>query len=433
MIGKDGQIKLMDFGIASIGSEESMTEAGMLMGSLAHVAPEVIKGHKATVASDIFSLGTVFYWLLAGQLPFAGDSPHALLKAIVDNEPKKVVTLSPYIADDLASVLEESMRKSPNNRFKSAHDMGEAIEQALSHMGVAIDSKLLLLVLQEKIGKLGQFKAVIFEQITKQIELFKNQKNDAAAFALMCRLEASPSVLKKKHSLRAFYKVLVFSFCLMLVCFVAVLIIYPSNKNMTHHIVDPISNRIPYIGILEAENLAKEDRLEPAQPIEPKPKNEEPEELLQEIHVVVWPFANVRVDGKTVAKNQKSLRLMLKKGVHRLLFSHTYAATVEKTINITDIGPPIDLSISLIKSKPAFLVVKSDVDGDVAVDGHYKGTAYKSILRPIVIPLPDKTHASTKEIIVSQEGFEPFIVKIEIIAGQIKEIEVTLKPNPHAQ
>ena len=102
MITSDGQLKLMDFGIASIGSDESLTQTGTLLGSLAHVAPEVIKGEPATAQSDIYSLSTVFYWLLSGHLPFKGDSPHALLKAIVDKPAPKIQQMSTYVTDSLA-------------------------------------------------------------------------------------------------------------------------------------------------------------------------------------------------------------------------------------------------------------------------------------------------------------------------------------------
>ncbi len=84
MVCNNGQIKLMDFGIASVMGEKSLTQSGTLMGSFAHLSPEIIKGQGATAASDIFSIATVFYWLVSKKLPFDRDTPHALLKAIVE-------------------------------------------------------------------------------------------------------------------------------------------------------------------------------------------------------------------------------------------------------------------------------------------------------------------------------------------------------------
>lgn len=427
MISNDGQIKLMDFGIATVGSEESMTEAGVLMGSLAHISPEVIKGHKATVASDIYSLSTVFFWLLTKQLPFNGDSPHALLKAIVDSEPKKVQTISPFITDDLALVLEKSMHKQPKYRYKSAHEMGECIENALKIMGIAMDTKLLTEVLRDTEGKIGQFKAIIAEQIQKQIQLYKNSHDDLGALILQCRLDAIPS--GKPRFLRGphWHKKALFGALITLLVTAGMII---SVKFKSPSLDDDRGAQAE--SLLEPVHDVKETTLPP-----PTITNEQPlatpqaavKEIWQEVRLIIWPFADVSLDGKLIAKDQKSVRLKLKKGSYRLSFSHAYAATVEKMVRIDETGPPLDISVALVKSKPAFLVVRSAVDADVAVDGHYKGTTHKSITQPIVIPMPDKTHAAVKEIIVSHEGFLPVIVKTQIIAGQTKEINITLSPN----
>lgn len=427
MISNDGQIKLMDFGIATVGSEESMTEAGVLMGSLAHISPEVIKGHKATIASDIYSLSTVFFWLLTKELPFNGDSPHALLKAIVDSEPKKVQTISPFITDDLALVLEKSMHKEPKYRYKSAHEMGEYIENALKNMGITVDTKLLTEVLRDKEGKIEQFKATIAEQIQKQIQIYKNNHNDLGALILQCRLDAIPSgkprILRSPH----WQKKALFGVLITLLVTVGVIV---SSKFKNPSLRD--DREVLAKPLLEPVHDAKETVLPPPLITQELPL-ESPQvavkEIWQEVRLIIWPFADVSLDGKLIAKDQKRVRLKLKEGSYRLSFSHAYAATVEKTVRIDEIGPPLDIAVALTKSKPAFLVVRSAIDADVAVDGHYKGTTHKSAIQPIVIPIPDKTHATVKEIIVSHEGFLPVIVKTQIIAGQTKEINITLSPN----
>lgn len=68
------------------------------------------------------------------------------------------------------------------------------------------------------------------------------------------------------------------------------------------------------------------------------------------------------------------------------------------------------------------------MESDVAVDGSYRGSAKKSLTKPIVIPMPDKSHAQKKEIIVSQDNYAPYILETEFIAGQTKEIDVKLTP-----
>ena len=77
MVGEDGAVKLMDFGIARLDDTQGLTVTGALVGSPAHMAPEVINGARADERSDQFSLGTVLYEMASGQSPFDGPNPAA--------------------------------------------------------------------------------------------------------------------------------------------------------------------------------------------------------------------------------------------------------------------------------------------------------------------------------------------------------------------
>lgn len=461
MVSSDGQIKLMDFGIASVGSEESFTQKGMLMGSLAHMAPEVIEGQKATPTSDLFSLGTVFYWLVTKELPFQGESPHALLKAIVDGQAKKVQTISPYVTDDIAAIIENSIAKDFVNRFQSATEMGQAIEKALSHMGISINSKLLGDVLKDPKATWQQFNEAMAAQVSAKIKYLKNHHKDAQAYALECRLGAHASTTISPPRKKMPKILMVVGWTMTLVLSVSFMIHVTKTKRhdgfiQQHEVVQAKPIRAEEIAS-DAQNHENSPALELLAKPEAKPrendngiatiaagkdnqgsppladekssdKNVPANHEYQPVKIVIWPFAHVTVDGKLVARNQKSITLELEKGTHRLLFTHPYAATVEKVLTIGAKTEPLELNISLTKSKPALLVVRSNVNADVAVDGHYRGTTEQSVTKPMVVSLPDRTHALKKEIVLSQEGYRPQILKTELIAGQVKELEVTLKP-----
>ena len=80
-------VKLTDFGIARIlASDERMTMTGALVGSPNHMAPEIVEGKEADERSDLFSLGTILYWLATGQLPFAASNPTATLRRAITGE-----------------------------------------------------------------------------------------------------------------------------------------------------------------------------------------------------------------------------------------------------------------------------------------------------------------------------------------------------------
>jgi hypothetical protein len=181
-----------------------------------------------------------------------------------------------------------------------------------------------------------------------------------------------------------------------------------------------IENALPPSDSHTEPIAAKEEKILQSAPKKPK--------VARPVEIIVWPFATIALNGEVQARNQKSVLLNLEEGTYTLTFTHAYAATVEKIITVAEDKTPLKINVSLDRSKPAFLIVKSNIDGDVAIDGSYKGSAQKSQAYPIVVPLPDKRHAETKEIIVSQENFVPVIMDVEFIAGQTKEIEVILKP-----
>ena len=154
MVRDDGLLKLMDFGIAQVVDQRQLTVTGTLLGSPAHMAPECIEGEPADNRSDLFSLGTVLYWLCCGGLPFEATTPHALLKRIVESNPPPIQQRSPRVSDGLARVLSKSMARDPSDRFQSAGEMAAALDEHLLEVGVDTGEENIAAVLAEpKSGK----------------------------------------------------------------------------------------------------------------------------------------------------------------------------------------------------------------------------------------------------------------------------------------
>jgi serine/threonine-protein kinase len=464
MVTDDGQLKLMDFGIASIGNEESLTQAGTLLGSLAHVAPEVIKNQQASPQSDIYSLITVFYWLVGKQMPFKADSPHALLKAIVDSEPTKIQQLSPYISDKLAQILERGMHKDPQKRFASAGELASSIERALQEMGIIFDINKFSLLLQNPEQEFEAFKFNLLGSIENQLKNYQQQALHVPALELQIRLEADmPGFVPTKiRAAPKFNKRLSYIFASFILAGLIILI-YLTNLNYQQNLINqedivaqnnseyhnpestqppmlapdppstlvpdpvpvpvPVPSPVPVVVPTLVPTLAS-SRV-PALP--PVAQNEGQEEK-QELIVTIWPFASIILDGELVATDTKQKILKLENGVHRLKFTHTYAATVEKIINIKKTKKPLKLLITMNKSKPAFLVVNSIPVANVAIDGLFKGTSVQSVERPIIVRLPDKSHALKAEVIIQRDGYEAEVVSVKFIAGQTQTLNVALSP-----
>jgi len=137
MVREDGVLKLMDFGIAKVlDRDERMTMTGALMGSPAHMAPEVIEGEPVGAPADIFSLGTMFYLLVTGSLPFLGPNPTATLKRIVDGSYEDPLQLAPALSRPLAAILTRTLERRPEDRYAHAAALRDALTDALLDAGI---------------------------------------------------------------------------------------------------------------------------------------------------------------------------------------------------------------------------------------------------------------------------------------------------------
>jgi serine/threonine-protein kinase len=125
-IQPNGQVKIMDFGLARLGASE-MTATGTVMGTPNHMSPEQVRGEKADARSDIFSIGSVFYELLTDRKPFAAESMHAVLFQVLHSEPEPVRKWAPALPAILAELVEKCMAKDAAKRFRDGGHLREAL------------------------------------------------------------------------------------------------------------------------------------------------------------------------------------------------------------------------------------------------------------------------------------------------------------------
>lgn len=119
----DGSVKVGDFGVAKMAEGMDLTQAGMLLGTPAYLAPERIEGKPAGAATDIYSVGVMMYEFLSGQRPFEADTPLGLIRAIQDEPVPALAALRPDIDPAFAAVIERAMHRDPAIRYASAAEM----------------------------------------------------------------------------------------------------------------------------------------------------------------------------------------------------------------------------------------------------------------------------------------------------------------------
>ncbi|WP_059052315.1 Stk1 family PASTA domain-containing Ser/Thr kinase [Paenibacillus senegalimassiliensis] len=131
LIGRNGRVKVTDFGIARAVTSTTITQTGSVVGSVHYFSPEHAKGVVTGEKSDLYSLGIVLYQMLTGRLPFLGESPISVaLKHLQEHfdEPR---TVNPMIPQSVENIILKSMRKNPAERYQSAKEMLHDLETCL--------------------------------------------------------------------------------------------------------------------------------------------------------------------------------------------------------------------------------------------------------------------------------------------------------------
>lgn len=132
LIGKNGRVKVTDFGIARAITTSTITQTGSVIGSVHYFSPEHAKGVSAGEKSDLYSLGIVLYQMLTAKLPFIGESPISVALKHLQEPVEDPRAVNPMIPQSVENVILKSLRKRPEERYVSAGEMLRDLETCLS-------------------------------------------------------------------------------------------------------------------------------------------------------------------------------------------------------------------------------------------------------------------------------------------------------------
>ncbi len=293
LVGKHGEIKLTDFGVAS--DERLPTAPEILDGrgqqpSLAYASPELVLGEAPDPRSDLFSLGAVLYELIAGQTPFgAADDPAATLR-IRNEPPPPLGRFAPELSPALERVVQRCLQKLTAHRYQTAAELVSALDAALEELGV--------------------------EALPALLQALATQ---GLATPLAAPKSAPPAARPAGPSLSIVAAVL-FGFCLSMVAggFFIELMVRRSGK----------ADGQPRAGRLE---------LVPASP--------------GYLRVVVQPWAKVIVDGETFDTTPFARPIPLTAGTHYVRLERPQAPTEQRTIELSA-GETILLDVTMKVRRP---------------------------------------------------------------------------------
>ena len=239
MLLDNGQLRMMDFGIARISRAENQLLSGKTMGSVHYISPEQAKGDETDCTSDIYSVGVMMYEMLSGQLPFdAEDAVEVAIKQISD-QPKSLHEIAPQVPAALVEITEKAMAKLPQNRYASAREMLDALDTYVQNPSVMFEYQYITEDAPEKVVKrtMNQNKAAR-----------QNHPNESAA----------PRGKKAKRKRRSVFLPALFGITIAfaLACLALCWLILNDSSNLMNNKADITLN--DYIGMTQEEAQATE-------------------------------------------------------------------------------------------------------------------------------------------------------------------------------
>jgi len=143
LVSYEGEVKLIDFGLAKAASSSIHTQAGIIKGKLAYMSPEQVRGEKLDLRSDVFAVGIVFFELLTGQRLFRKNSDLETYQSVRDCAIPTPSAVNPQIPARLEAILLQVLARDPANRFQTAGELQNAIKEFMFRSSLTTRSEQL--------------------------------------------------------------------------------------------------------------------------------------------------------------------------------------------------------------------------------------------------------------------------------------------------
>jgi len=416
MVSADGVLKLMDFGIAKvIDQQQQMTMTGTILGSPAHMAPELLEGHELDFRSDIFSMGTILYWLSVGKLPFTGQNPHQVIKLIVEGSYPDPQQVNPVIGADLSRIIRRALDHDPASRFQTVSAMQTELHACLNDLDIEdIDTELTFFFRQPE-----SYIAALEPRVAKKLlvhgkALIASGKHRQALEVLNRLLALQPEHpevldlvdgIHRRHRLKHGLRILSAALSVLLIVAAG---IWAATVWLPHDTGEVTDAGIAVGIYVDAGLPAVADQAKAGADPQPRadlqPRTNPDTKKVAIVHhprlVVMHPFTivpqpyfeRILIDGHEVARNDDKTtgfgqfyKGKLPTGRHRVqVVAHPYADD-EFTIEVPLAEEQVRRKLHFL---PALVEIDSELaDATVYIDGKYRGSAASRRKNPIAFTL----------------------------------------------
>ena len=417
MIREDGVVKLTDFGIAALlDPDEKFTVTGSILGSPAHLAPETIEGKPADPRADLFSFGTILYWLSCGKMPYQATSPAALLRAILEGARQDPRAIRPSVSDTQAKIIARCLENDPEKRYQSAAEVKADLSEALREAGIEDPGRDLAAFVRAPGAHAKDVRArLVARSLAAGEEHLRHKRTSAALAAFGRALSLDPEnaaargrverIRRRERLLKAARRAVI--------ALVALAALFALGWELRAAIQRARATAAAERAAREkiaAERAAQqqaEDRARassfppPAQAPQAEPPHREialkrpppppkaPDPL--DVQLRTRFGGQVTVDGQDLPHDNTSptFALKLEPGVHRVVVHHPCCADAVQQISISKSRPQQVYQLHYGAPLPAqFKVINAPPDARVLIDGVLVGTA--SDPRPWAMTQPDQ-------------------------------------------
>ena len=131
LLSKQGEVKLVDFGLAKANSQIESTDPGVVKGKFSYLSPEAASGLEVDYRADVFAVGIILWELFTARRLFYGDTDYQTVELVRQARVPSIAALNPEIEPELEAVVRKSLSRDPNDRYQSAADMADSLAQYL--------------------------------------------------------------------------------------------------------------------------------------------------------------------------------------------------------------------------------------------------------------------------------------------------------------
>ena len=453
MVREDGVLKLMDFGIAKIvDRDDKMTMTGALVGSPAHMAPEIIEGQEAGPEADVFSLGTMLYLLAVGQLPFNAPNTTATLKRVLDcayDDPRQV---KPTVSDGLAEIVSRCLSRSPSSRYPNAGKLRDALAAYLEPLGLGRPHEELQRFFAGPGGYRKELQVRLVEKVLARADGYLQGGRPAKALACLNHVLALEPANPRARALlevmdqarRRQRKTALLRRSVGLLALAAAstaLGLFAWDQRPLApvadlpaplpgppaapppHVPDPVVVQPPPRAVaVRPPPPAAASTSTPAATGAPAPASR------PSVSVQVRPYAYVQVDDG--ARSQEALaehRLQLSPGQHRVKITCDVCEPSTEVIAVP--ATPSDEPIRLAaRPRPALLVFEVDPPEATVRVGGEERAARETAAAPFEVAIPRGSFTSPVEYTIRSPGLQPFTGRVVARAGERVPVTAKLAP-----